>query len=117
METELKPIFILETEDGDLEFDNSSKIIYEEDFIKEKNPQFKEEARLMLNKLGFDLKTQKEIEKSFKDPNQLSLFDQLEQDKQLWEEVKDKWIESGRTEADFNSMNNEEREHTIKNCL
>ena len=50
-------------------------------------------------------------------PQQLSLFDQLEQDKQRWEEVKDKWIESGRTEADFNSMSNEEREHTIKECL
>lgn len=53
----------------------------------------------------------------FNKPQQLSLFDQLEQDKQRWEEVKDKWIESGRTEADFNSMSNEEREHTIKNCL
>ena len=50
-------------------------------------------------------------------PQQLSLFDQLEQDKQRWEEVKDKWIESGRTEADFNSMSNEEREHIIENCL
>ena len=53
----------------------------------------------------------------FNKPQQLSLFDQLEQDKQSWEEIKDKWIESGRTEVDFNSMNNEEREHIIKNCL
>ena len=50
-------------------------------------------------------------------PQQLSLFDQLEQDKQRWEEIKDKWIESGRTEADFNSMSNEEKEHIIENCL
>lgn len=57
---------------------------------------------------------EKEIETK---PQQLSLFDQLEQDKQRWEEIKNKWIESGRTEADFNSMNNEEREHIIKNCL
>lgn len=53
----------------------------------------------------------------FNKPQQLSLFDQLKQDKQRWEEIKDKWIESGRTETDFNSMSNEEREHIIENCL
>jgi hypothetical protein len=117
LEDIVEPVYILETDNGTIEFDSSIKTLYEQDFLKEKDPQFKEEARLMLNKLGFDIKTQEEIEKSFKDPNQLSLFDQLEEDKKLWEEIKDKWIESGRTEADFNSMNNEEREHTIKNCL
>ena len=50
-------------------------------------------------------------------PQQLSLFDNIESNEKLWEEIKDKWIESGRTEADFNSMSNEEREHIIENCL
>jgi len=69
----------------------------------------------LLEEFGFDNDTG-EIKQTTK-PQQLSLFDQLEQDKQRWEEVKDKWIESGRTEADFNSMSNEEREHIIENCL
>ena len=91
----------------------SIKELYED--VKNENSdlsEFLDIAKEYLKDLGIKIK--KEI---FKDPNQLSLFDQLEQDKKLWEEIKDKWIESGRTEADFNSMNNEEREHTIKNCL
>jgi hypothetical protein len=83
--------------------------------LKEKAPQtYGYLTQRLLEEFRFNNNTGEIISNK---PQQLSLFDQLEQDKQRWEEVKNKWIESGRTEADFNSMSNEEREHTIKNCL
>ena len=83
--------------------------------LKEKAPQtYGYLTQRLLEEFRFNNNTGEIISNK---PQQLSLFDQLEQDKQRWEEIKDKWIESGRTEADFNSMSNEEREHIIKNCL
>ena len=78
-----------------------------------------DEEEDIVNKENLTQFTESETKQEVKSKinNELSLSEQLKQDKQLWEEVKDKWIESGRTEADFNSMNNEEKEHIIKNCL
>ena len=39
---------------------------------------------MFLNNLGFNLKTEEENKKSFKDPNQLSLFDNLEESKTMF---------------------------------
>ena len=58
-----------------------------------------------------------EVEETFEVENSQEVKSEIEKNQKLWEEVKDKWIESGRTETDFNSMSNEEREHIIENCL
>jgi alkylated DNA repair dioxygenase AlkB len=116
LEDIIEPYYILEINDEIIEFDSSVKTLYEQDFLKEKDPQLKEEARLMLNKLGFDIKTQEEIKKSYVNPNQLSLFDSI-QDEKGFNEVKDKWESSGRTKEEWDLMSPEEREHVIKNCL
>ena len=46
-------------------------------------------------------------------PQQLSLFDNQE----LWNQVENEWLASGRTKEDFDNMTEEEIEHIIKNCL
>jgi hypothetical protein len=116
-ETEFLTNYYVEEDNNGYDYSQMSiKDIYE-DYIKAKSIEEKEALRLFLNTKDFNLLSEEDVLKNYKNPNQLSLFDQLEQDKQLWEEIKDKWIESGRTEADFNSMNNEEREHIIENCL
>lgn len=44
---------------------------------------------------------------------QLSLFGNEE----LWSQIENEWLASGRTKEDFDNMTEEERQHTIKNCL
>ena len=125
-----KPTFVFNQSDnygneiGWYKWDNKSN-----DFVKVETPILTKNyagiGSQEINELGIQAikdvyeKTKNSLSeiKDSNKPQQLSLFDQLEEDKQRWNEIKDKWIESGRTEADFNSMSNEEREHIIENCL
>lgn len=71
----------------------------------------------ILDSIEKEPETKQEVKSEIENkPQQLSLFDQLEQDKQSWEEIKDKWIESGGTEYTWNSLNKEEQ-NKIKECL
>lgn len=47
----------------------------------------------------------------------IGISSELETSNFNFDYIKDKWIASGRTEEDFKSMSEEEREHVIKNCL
>lgn len=60
-----------------------------------------------------DEKQFKERFSEFNKPQQLSLFDNQE----LWNQVENEWLTSGRTKEDFDNMTEEERQHVIKNCL
>jgi hypothetical protein len=93
--------------------DASIKDIYE-DYRVEKDQETKEVMRLFLNSKGFNLKTQEEIDFEFVDPNQIDMFSSAANN---FEQVKEQWLNSGRTEKDWNNMEIEEREYVIKNCL
>ena len=82
-ETSFVTDYYFEDENGGFDYTSmTSKEIYE-DYLKEKNLEDKESIRKFLNTLGFNLKTQEEIDKTYKNPNQLSLFDNLQESKTM----------------------------------
>lgn len=79
--------------------------------LKEKAPQtYNYLKQRLLEEFKFNNDTGEIISNK---PQQLSLFSNEE----LWNQVENEWLVSGRTKEDFDNMTEEERQHIIKNCL
>jgi hypothetical protein len=91
----------------------TAKEIYE-DYLNEKDLSQKEDIIQFLNTLGFNIKTQEEIEASYINPNQLSLFNNSQD---LWNIHKVLLEENGMTEESFNQLYNEMGETYIREYI
>jgi hypothetical protein len=66
---------------------------------------------------GYAKKLLEESDKKYIDKNQLDMFgNEITKDEIGFNNIKDKWLDSGRTENDWNSMTIEEK-NNVKNCL